>query len=110
MIDYIAAGFLVTGSFFALLAAIGIVRFPDVLNRIHAATKPQTFGLILVLIGLALRLGSLSYVILILIVIAFQLLTAPVAAHMVGRSAFRSDQIDRDALYVCETPQDEQAD
>ena len=102
--DVVAGVFLVAGSAFALIAAIGVVRFPDVLNRMHAGTKPQTFGLILILIGMAIRLDSWHVSMLLLIVIAFQLLTAPVNAHMVGRAAFRTGFVDREALYVCETP------
>ena len=107
--DVIAGVFLVAGSAFALIAAIGVVRFPDVLNRMHAGTKPQTFGLILILIGLAIRLDSWHVSMLLLVLIGFQLLTAPVNAHMVGRAAFRTGFVDRDALYVCETPDDSPA-
>ena len=78
-----------------------MVRFPDVLTRMHAATKPQTFGLLLILAGLALRIESLGDLALPVAVVAlFQLLTAPVSAHMVGRAAFRADQVDRNALVL----------
>ena len=107
--DVVAGVFLISGSAFALIAAIGVVRFPDVLNRMHAGTKPQTFGLILILIGLAIRLNSWHVSLLLLVLIVFQLLTAPVNAHMVGRAAFRTGFVDRDALYVCETPDDSPA-
>lgn len=99
----IASGaLLILGALFAFVAAVGIVRFPDVLTRMHAATKPQTFGLLLILAGLSLRVESLSDLTLVLVVALFQLLTAPVSAHMVGRAAFRTGQVDRDALVVDE--------
>ena len=51
ILDIISAALLLLGGVMALTAAIGIVRFPDTLSRMHAATKPQTFGLLLVLLG-----------------------------------------------------------
>jgi multicomponent Na+:H+ antiporter subunit G len=102
VIDILAGVLLVTGSLLATIAAIGIVRFPDVLSRMHAATKPQTVGLLLILTGLALRLRDLSDITVIVLVAVFQLLTAPVSAHMVGRAAFRTGFARRDRLTVCE--------
>ncbi|MET0819947.1 MAG: monovalent cation/H(+) antiporter subunit G [Aeromicrobium sp.] len=102
MIDVLAGTLLVAGSLMATIAAIGIVRFPDVLSRMHAATKPQTVGLLLILAGLALRLRDLSDVTIIVLIGLFQLLTAPVSAHMVGRAAFCTGFARRDRLTVCE--------
>jgi multicomponent Na+:H+ antiporter subunit G len=92
VIDAIAGAFLLGGAFFSLTAAVGAIRFPDLLSRMHAATKPQVLGLMLVLVGLALRLKEPSALGLLLLIIVFQLLTAPVAAHMVARTAFRLGQ------------------
>jgi multicomponent Na+:H+ antiporter subunit G len=102
IVDVIAGALLIGGSLLATIAAIGIVRFPDVLSRMHAATKPQTVGLLLILAGLALRLQDLSDITIIALIAAFQLLTAPVSAHMVGRAAFRTGFARRDRLTVCE--------
>ncbi|MEH3032642.1 MAG: monovalent cation/H(+) antiporter subunit G [Aeromicrobium erythreum] len=102
MTDVLAGACLLLGSALALVAGIGLVRFPDVLTRMHAATKPQTLGLLLVLLGLALRLQSVGVAVTLALVAAFQLLTAPVAAHMVGRAAFRTGFVDRDQLVVDE--------
>jgi multicomponent Na+:H+ antiporter subunit G len=102
MIDVLAGTLLVCGSLLATIAAIGVVRFPDVLSRMHAATKPQTVGLLLILGGLALRLRDLSDITIIVLIGLFQLLTAPVSAHMVGRAAFRTGFARRDRLTVCE--------
>ncbi|MEH3068771.1 MAG: monovalent cation/H(+) antiporter subunit G [Aeromicrobium erythreum] len=55
LVDVASGALLLLGSALALVAAIGLVRFPDVLTRMHAATKPQTLGLLMVLAGLALR-------------------------------------------------------
>lgn len=102
MIDVISGILLVVGALMATTAAIGIVRFPDVLSRMHAATKPQTVGLLLILAGLAVRLRDLSDITVLVLIAAFQLLTAPVSAHMVGRAAFRTGNARPDKLSVCE--------
>ena len=94
VIDIVAAGFLLTGTLLALIAAIGLVRFDDLFSRMHAATKPQTLGLICIMIGVALRLQTVAAVTTVVLIICFQLLTAPVASHMVGRSAHRIGLID----------------
>ncbi|MEH1169173.1 monovalent cation/H(+) antiporter subunit G [Micromonospora sp. CPCC 205539] len=96
--DWLGAGCLVGGALLGLAAAIGVLRFPDTLSRMHAATKPQVLGALLLLLGLALRLRSPADLGMILLVAVFQLTTAPVAAQMVGRAAYRSDRLARDLL------------
>ena len=107
--DAIAGALLVAGSLLATIAAIGIVRFPDVLSRMHAATKPQTVGMLLILTGVGLRLQDVAAITLLCLIAAFQLLTAPVSAHMVGRAAFRTGFVRRDRLAVCEFDDDDGA-
>ena len=58
VLEVVSAVLLVLGALLALTAAIGLLRFPDTLARMHAATKPQTLGLLLVLAGTALLLVS----------------------------------------------------
>ncbi|SDQ87233.1 multicomponent Na+:H+ antiporter subunit G [Arthrobacter crystallopoietes] len=97
----IAAGLcLVLGALMSLAAAIGLLRFPDLLSRMHAATKPQVFGLLLLLIGLALQLRSWAAVPVLIIAWLFQLLTVPVSAHMVGRAGYRTKHLHRETLSV----------
>ncbi|WP_369824580.1 monovalent cation/H(+) antiporter subunit G [Cellulosimicrobium sp. CUA-896] len=91
--DVVAAVLLLLGAFLAFAAGVGVVRFPDLLARMHAATKPQVLGLILVLLGLSLRLRSWGVVATLALVVAFQLLTSPVAAHMVGRAGYRTGKV-----------------
>nr|MDT0657067.1 monovalent cation/H(+) antiporter subunit G [Micromonospora sp. DSM 115978] len=88
--DALGAICLVLGASLSLAAGIGVLRFPDVLSRMHAATKPQVLGLLLILLGVALRLRSEPDLATLLLVGLFQLATAPVAAHMVGRTAYRA--------------------
>jgi multicomponent Na+:H+ antiporter subunit G len=93
---------LVLGSLLALIAAIGVLRFPDLLTRMHSATKPQVLGLLLVLLGIGLRLRDPGATGLLLLVALSQLVTSPIATHMVGRASFRAGQVRRDLLVVDE--------
>lgn len=104
--DVISGVLLITGAALALAAAIGLVRLPDLFTRMHAATKPQTLGLLLILIGAAIRLDSIAATGMILVVAVFQLLTAPVASHMVGRAAYRSGILPGDRVTVDELSDD----
>lgn len=97
---------LLGGAFFAFAAGVGVLRFPDLLARMHAGTKPQVLGLVLVLVGLALRLRDSGAVWALVLVAVFQMLTAPVAAHMVGRAGFRTGKVRNDLLVVDELTQD----
>ena len=89
-LDVVSAVLLLLGVLLALAAAIGLLRFPDLFSRMHAATKPATLGLLLIAVGAALRMEEGSDAAKLLLVAAFQFLTAPVAAHMVGRAAYRA--------------------
>ncbi len=100
--DVVAAGCLVLGALLTLTAAIGILRFPDLLTRMHSATKPQVLGLLVILTGLGLRLRDPGAVGLLVLVAVFQLVTTPIASHMVGRASFRAGQVRRDLLIVDE--------
>lgn len=90
--DALAAFLLVAGSVLTLLAAVGVLRLPDVFARMHAATKSSSLGLTLVLLGAAVRVSGGGESAKLVLVIAFQFLTAPVAAHLVGRAAHRAGQ------------------
>ena len=100
--DVAAAICLVLGALLALIAAIGILRFPDVLTRMHSATKPQVLGLLLILLGLGFRLRDPGSIGLLLLVALFQLVTSPIASHMVGRASFRAGQARPELLVVDE--------
>lgn len=78
------------GSLFILLAAIGLVRFPDTLIRMAAVSKASTLGLLLLLTGVAIQQTELETILLIVFMMAFTLLTTPVASHLIGRAAYRS--------------------
>jgi len=76
------------GVIFILLAAVGIVRMPDFYLRVSVTTKAATLGIGLILIGAAVYFGEVSVTSRVLAIIFFLFLTAPVAAHMIGRASY----------------------
>jgi multicomponent Na+:H+ antiporter subunit G len=90
VVDVVSGTLLVVGVLLSLVASLGVLRFPDLFSRMHAATKPATLGLLLVLCGAALQMIDPGDIVELALVAAFQLITAPVAAHMIGRAAYRS--------------------
>jgi multicomponent Na+:H+ antiporter subunit G len=104
--DVLAGACLISGALLSLAAGVGLLRFPDLLSRMHAATKPQILGLLLILAGAALRLQNTIDITTLVLVGAFQLVTAPVAAHMIGRAVYRAGQVRADLLVVDELAED----
>ena len=91
MNEIISALLLVLGSLLSFVAALGMLRLPDTVIRMHAATKAGTLGAGLILIGEAFFYAELGITLRALAAIAFLLLTAPVAAHLIGRAAYYSN-------------------
>lgn len=88
--EWISALLVLMGASFMLLAAVGVVRLPDVWMRMHASTKSATFGIgCMALAAAASHLHDLGVVMRSIIIIGFIFQTAPVAAHMIGRAAYR---------------------
>lgn len=86
--DVLTAVFLLGGMFFSLVAAIGLLRLPDVYLRLHASSKTTTLGLAGVLLAVMVHFATYQVTTVVLLVIVFAFLTSPVAAHMIGRSAY----------------------
>jgi len=107
--DVGSAVFFLTGALLTLASGIGVLRFPDLLARMHASTKPHVLGVLLALVGYALRLRSWYLFGALTLIALFQLLTIPVAAHMVARAGYRTGKIDIDQLVVDELTQDLEA-
>lgn len=95
-LDVAASACLLLGAGLAFAAGVGMVRFPSTLARMHAATKPQVFGLQLVLLAVWLSDPGWATVGTLLLIGVFQVATAAVAAYMVGRAA-----------YLAESPEDD---
>ncbi|NYE18584.1 multicomponent Na+:H+ antiporter subunit G [Microbacterium immunditiarum] len=107
-IDLVALVLILGGALLCLTAAIGVLRFRDVATRLHAATKPQVLGLILICLAIALALRSWETVAFLVPVVLIQLATAPLSAHMVGRQAYRNGSLDERSLLVDELAESRQ--
>jgi multicomponent Na+:H+ antiporter subunit G len=88
MTDYIIIFLATFGAAFVLLAAIGILRMPDLYLRISVTTKGATLGIGLILSCVAVYFGEASIATRALAIIFFLLLTAPVGAHLIGRASY----------------------
>ncbi len=88
VMDYVVGLLLIVGSAFALIAAIGILRLPDVYTRMHAASKAGTLGSGLVLIALGFHAADQGIVTRALAGVVFFLLTAPISAHVLAKAAY----------------------
>jgi len=88
--DILSIIFIVAGSFFLIVAAIGVVRLPDVFTRSHAVSLTDSLGAFLVLVGIALHEGMGKNSLKILAVLALLYILNPVIAHATIRAALRS--------------------
>lgn len=98
VLDGTAAVFLVVGGLMSLAAGIGLVRFPDLHSRMHAATKPQVLGLLMLVLAVCIMWRSWVWVAVALLAWGLMILTAPVSAHVVGRAGYRTKHLRRDLL------------
>lgn len=90
MAEIIAGVLLISGGFFVLVAAVGILRLPDILMRMHASTKAGTLGAGLILLAVACTYGEIGIISRAVATIIFILITAPIAAHTIGRAAYKT--------------------
>ncbi len=86
--QYIGGLLMLAGSIFCLLAAVGLLRLPDIYTRMHAASKAGTMGTGLLLTAIALVSFDGAIILRAIAGFVFLLLTAPVAAHLLARAAF----------------------
>lgn len=106
VIDVAVLVLILLGALLCLSAAVGLLHFRDVPSRLHAATKPQVLGLVLICLAVALSQRSVGGILLGLVLVApivlMQFATAPLSAHMVGRQAYRNGTMDQRHLVVDE--------
>ncbi len=95
VVDVVSAVLLLVGALLALVAAVGLHRLPTLGARLHAATKPATLGVSCLLLGAAPQVPAWEDRVTLLLAIAVQLSTAPVAGHLLGRA--NRDALDTDA-------------
>ena len=100
--DVIVGVLMVGGALMSLAAAIGLTRFPDLMSRMHAASKPQVLGLLLFLLAMAVQFESWVLLPVLGVCWLFMLLTAPVSAHMVGRAGYRTKHLHPELLTIDE--------
>ncbi|WP_144791090.1 monovalent cation/H(+) antiporter subunit G [Kocuria palustris] len=98
VLDIAVAILLLVGCLMSLTAGLGLIRLPDILSRMHAATKPQVLGLLCMLLAVVINVREWSLLPLALLGWGLMLLTAPVSAHMVGRSSYRTKHVSDDDL------------
>lgn len=90
MLEWIASVLLVSGAFFCLVAGIGVLRFKDTFQRMHASSKTASLGLALCCLGVMMVAETWQNVAESLFVFLFMILTAPIGAHLIGRAAFHT--------------------
>ena len=100
------------GAILCLSASVGLLHFRDVPNRLHAATKPQVLGLVLICLAIAVSQRTIGGILLGLLIVApvilLQFATAPLSAHMVGRQAYRNGTIQAHSLVADEYAESKQ--
>ncbi|MFY9713305.1 MAG: monovalent cation/H(+) antiporter subunit G [Microbacterium sp.] len=112
VIDVTVLVLILIGALLCLSAAVGLLHFRDVPSRLHAATKPQVLGLVLICAAVALSQrsigGILIGVVLVAPIVLMQFATAPLSAHMVGRQAYRNGTTGQRDLVVDELAESKQ--
>lgn len=89
--EWVGAGILALGALLTLIAAIGVVRLPDVFSRMHAASKPQLLGVIVLCAGVAVSMWQWRWLVLGVAVIVLQVVTASAGSHVLARSAAQAE-------------------
>jgi multicomponent Na+:H+ antiporter subunit G len=88
IVEAIVSGLIILGSLCVLLAAVGIVRMPDVYTRLHASSKAATLGAIFVLAAAAGFFGGWGVAVKAFLAIVFLAITAPIGSHAIARAAY----------------------
>jgi len=88
MLTWIVAMLMIVGAFFIFIASLGLLRMPDLFTRMSTTSKAATLGVGLILLATALYFNDFAITIRVISITMFITLTIPVAAHMIGRSAY----------------------
>ena len=90
MTNVVVSIFLLLASVLILLASVGLLRLPDIPTRMHATTKSGVLAIILIMFAVGVYFGRIDVGARVLAIIVFTLVTAPIAAHAIGRAAYLS--------------------
>lgn len=101
-LDIASLVLLLLGAFMSFAAGVGLLRFRDMIARMHAQSKPQISGLLFILTGIGLQHPAWQVVMLLAPIMFFTMLTAPVAAGMLARSGYRNRHFRHNDLYADE--------
>jgi multicomponent Na+:H+ antiporter subunit G len=88
MNEFIATSAVIIGAALGVLSGVGLLRMPDVYIRLQVTSKASSLGIALLMLGVSAHFEDLSVTIRALLVVVFLFLTAPVAAHVIGRAAY----------------------
>ena len=106
ILDTIALVLVLIGAILCLTASIGLLRFTDVPARLHAATKPQVLGMMVIAVGVAVAMQSWATLAFLIPIVLIQMATAPISAHMVARQAYRNGSVDQNIVIIDELADD----
>jgi multicomponent Na+:H+ antiporter subunit G len=98
IVDFIAGLLLVFGSFLVFLAGIGVIRFPDIYARMHAAAKAPTLGILAIAVGVSISVRTAAAISIVLLVVILQLLSAPMGTHLLARAVYRKVERTTDSV------------
>jgi len=87
---YVGAVLLLAGAVFVLLATVGVLRFPDLYTRMHAASKAGVVGAGMILLAIAIVSFDSAVALRAIVAIVFLILTTPIGAHLLARAAYKS--------------------
>lgn len=90
MAEILAYGLMLVGVIFTFIAALGVLRLPDLFMRMHANTKSATLGVGFIMLGAAVYFGEVTITVRALAVVLFLIITAPISSHLLARAAYFS--------------------
>ena len=90
LVDIVSWALILSGSFFAIVGAVGIYRFPDFWTRLHAASISDSAGVILLMLGMALQAGWTLVTVKLLLISIFLFITGPTTTHAAANAALVS--------------------
>ena len=89
LIEWLGSGLVLLGALFIVVGGIGVVRFPDLFTRMHAASITETLGALLVVAGLILLAGLTVATVKLLLILLFLWFSGPTATHALAKAAVR---------------------